>query len=389
MPTRVRILIFGFVVSLMLTGMSQLNAGDRVSKENSDKIMPANIADAFGPPAEYENNYGSYTSPLLFRDGKIVKSPEDWKRSREEILKFWHESLGLWPPLLKKPGVEYIDKTKRDNFIQHQVRIEIAPGKQTVNGYLLIPEDKGPLPAVLVVFYDAETAVGLGKEYLDFGYQLAKRGFVVLSIGTPAFCRLKPNYKPLYESGGQAAFQPLSALAYATANCHTVLADLPEVDAERIGIIGHSYGGKWAMFGSCFYEKFACAVWSDPGIVFDETRPNVNYWEPWYLGWESDKQRRGGVPSKDNPRTGAYKKLVEQGHDLHEVHALMAPRPFLVSGGSEDTAERWKALNHTIAVNEILGYENRVAMTNRKGHTPTAESNRQIYNFFEHFLKFD
>ena len=101
MPTRVRILIFGFVVSLMLTGMSQLNAGDRVSKENSDKIMPANIADAFGPPAEYENNYGSYTSPLLFRDGKIVKSPEDWKRSREEILKFWHESLGLWPPLLK------------------------------------------------------------------------------------------------------------------------------------------------------------------------------------------------------------------------------------------------------------------------------------------------
>jgi hypothetical protein len=49
MPTRVRILIFGFIVSLMLTGMSRLNASSRVSKENSDKNMPDNIADAFGP----------------------------------------------------------------------------------------------------------------------------------------------------------------------------------------------------------------------------------------------------------------------------------------------------------------------------------------------------
>ena len=54
----------------------------------------------------------------------------------------------------------------------------------------------------------------------------------------------------------------------------------------RIGVLGHSYGGKWAMFASCLFEKFACGVWSDPGIVFDESRPNVNYWEPWYLGWE-------------------------------------------------------------------------------------------------------
>jgi hypothetical protein len=79
--------------------------------------------------------------------------------------------------------------------------------------------------------------------------------------------------------------------------------------------------------------------------------------------------------------------LVRDGHDLHELHALMAPRPFLVSGGSEDTPERWKALNHTIAVNKLLGYENRVSMANRQGHSPTAESNEQIYTFFEFFLK--
>ena len=48
---------------------------------------------------------------------------------------------------------------------------------------------------------------------------------------------------------------------------------------------------------------------------------------------------------------------------------------------------RWKALNHSIAVNRFLGYENRVSMTNRKTHSPTEESNEQIYLFLEHFLK--
>ena len=244
------------------------------------------------------------------------------------------------------------------------------------------------LPAVLVVFYDPETGVGLGKELRDFGSQLAKRGFVVLSIGTPEFCSLKPPYKPLCElPAGQPVLQPLSALAYVAANCHTALANMPNVDPARIGIVGHSYGGKWAMFASCLYEKFACAVWSDPGIVFDEARPNVNYWEPWYLGWAGTHQRERGVPSDANPRTGPYKTMIETGRDLHELHALMAPRPFLVSGGAEDPPKRWQALNHAVAVNRLLGHTNRVAMTNRPTHDPTPESNEQLCAFFEHFLR--
>jgi len=240
---------------------------------------------------------------------------------------------------------------------------------------------------VLVVYYDAETGAGLGKELRDFGYQLARRGFVTLSIGTPAFASLNAPYKPLWDvPEGQPPLQPLSALAYVAANCHTALADRPDVDPDRIGIVGHSYGGKWAMFASCLYDRFACAAWSDPGIVFDETRPNVNYWEPWYLGWDAKVQRQRGVVSEASPRTGPYRQMVETGRDLHELHALMAPRPFLVSGGAEDPPRRWQALNHAVEVNRLLGHSDRVAMTNRPAHDPTAESNAQIYVFFECFL---
>ncbi|HNS22263.1 MAG TPA: prolyl oligopeptidase family serine peptidase [Sedimentisphaerales bacterium] len=351
--------------------------------------VPGVLRPSFAPPAEFANDLGSYRSPLLFDDGTPVRTAPDWSRRRDQILAAWRNLLGDWPPLIERPEVQYAERIRRDNFTQHKVALEIAPNRQTVAGYLLVPDGEDPFPAVLVVYYDAETAVGLSdKELRDFGYQLARRGFVVLSIGTPVFCSLNPPYKPLWDvPEGQPALQPLSALAYVAANCHTALAHMPIVDPQRIGVVGHSYGGKWAMFASCLYDEFACAVWSDPGIVFDETRPNVNYWEPWYLGWDANVQRQRGVPSDVRPRTGPYRRMIETGRDLHELHALMAPRPFLVSGGAEDPPKRWQTLNHTVAVNKLLGCDNRVAMTNRETHSPTSESNEQIYAFFEYFLK--
>ena len=65
----------------------------------------------------------------------------------------------------------------------------------------------------------------------------------------------------------------------------------------------------------------------------------------------------------------------------------MAPRPFLVSGGSEDRPERWKALNHAVAVNEFLGLRGPRRHDQPQGHSPTDESNEQICLFFERFLK--
>lgn len=145
------------------------------------------------------------------------------------------------------------------------------------------------------------------------------------------------------------------------------------------------------MFTACLFDKFACAVWSDPGIVFEDESPGkANYWEPWYLGyypppWSDTWRSKGIVPEAK----GLYPKLVAEGYDLHELHVLMAPRPFLVSGGNIDTQKRWIPLNHTIAVNKLLGFENRVAMTNRPTHIPDEESNEQAFLFLEYFLKYN
>ena len=237
----------------------------------------------FNPPSKYEGEFGNYRTPLKFYDGRLVKTHSDWKKRRKEIINRWQEMMGPWPELVTKPAVEIIETTHRENFTQYHIRFAWRTDEKT-EGYLLVPDSKGKKPAVITVFYEPETAIGLKKPYVDFALQLVRRGFITLSIGTDYKVTARP-YAQYYSNPDNASVQPLSMLAYLAANAWNMLAKWPGVDSTRIGIVGHSYGSKWAMFASCLFEKFACAAWSDGGIVFDESRPNVNYWDPWYLGY--------------------------------------------------------------------------------------------------------
>lgn len=371
--------------SLFLASLFLL--GSLTPRQAAANDLPETLRPYFSPPTEYRDQLGSFRSPLKFLDGSTVKNEDDWTRRRKEILDQWTGLMGQWPPLITEPKVETLDSvTLEGGLVRQHVRFLWTP-KEMTNGYLFIPANTtAPRPAVLTVFYDPETAAGMNdKQNRDFAIQLARRGFITLSIGTTEASERK-EYSLYWSSIENAEVQPLSMLGYAAANAWYVLASRPEVDSTRIGVMGHSFGGKWAMFASCLFDRFACAVWSDPGIVFD-VRPSVNYWEPWYLGYYPKPWRQRGVPTAENPAHGLYPKLLAEGRDLHELHALMAPRPFLVSGGSEDTAARWPALNHAIAVTRVLGYENRVAMQNRPDHSPTPESNEIAYQFLEHFLQ--
>jgi dienelactone hydrolase len=379
-------LLAAFLLVAALTGVA--SAQQASSEARWKKLEPF-----AKPPAEFAGQFGSYRSPLMFADGSAVKTAADWARRREEILKTWHTRLGPWPSLVERPVVKKRDTVERDGYTEYQVQVQASPKGRWVDGYLLVPKGPGPFPAVIVPFYEPLTSIGRGANGRgvgthDYGLQLVKRGFVTLSIGTPGSLDTfgGDTRDALIKAGDEMRRQPLTLLAYVTANCLTALAQMPQVDAKRIGIIGLSYGGKWTMFASCLDERFACAVWSDPGIVFNEKDSNVNYWEPWYLGYDPKSQRKPGVPSAANPRTGLYKEMIDACEDLVDLHALMAPRPVLVSGGVQDPPKNWQALNHLVAVNSLLGYKNRALLTARKTHVPTPEALDIELSFLEYFL---
>jgi hypothetical protein len=338
------------------------------------------IARYFTPPAELANEFGKYRSPLVRPDGTVIRTRAEWEVRRQELRDEWMQLLGEWPPLITQPDVQVLEEIEREGLRQLTVRFRWTPHDLTT-GYLLIPPGEGPKPAVITVFYEPETAIGLGRPERDFALQLSRRGFITLSLGTTEESA-RNIYGLYFPELQRAEVQPLSMLGYAAANAWYVLAARPDVDSQRIGIVGHSFGGKWAMFAACLFDKFAAAAWSDPGIVFDEQRPSVNYWEPWYLGYHPQPWRKRGIITPENPARGLYPRLRAEGRDLHELHALMAPRPLLVSGGSEDPVERWIPLNHTRQVNLLYGAQPRVGMTNRPAHDPNPESNAVLGDFF-------
>jgi dienelactone hydrolase len=381
-------------LSLMLASFLPLAAIAVDDPPPSSEALWKKLEPFAKPPAEFADKFGSYRSPLKFADGSIAKTPADWGRRRAEILKTWQERLGPWPTLVKRPVVKRLKTIERDGYTEHRVQVQASPDGAWVDGYLLVPKGPGPFPAVVVPFYEPLTSIGQGAKGRgvgthDYGLQLVKRGFVTLSIGTPgSLDKLGGDTREaLIQAGNKLRRQPLTLLAYVAANCLTALAQMPEVDPARIGIIGLSYGGKWSMFASCLDDRFACAVWSDPGIVFNEKDANVNYWEPWYLGFDPKITRKAGVPTPANPRTGLYKELIDAGDDLVDLHALMAPRPVLVSGGVQDPPRNWLALNHLVAVNNVLGCKNRALLTARATHVPTAAALDLELAFLEYILK--
>ncbi len=85
------LLLIAFVIITNLEGQNknqQLNAS----------FIWKKIEPFFTPPLEFKNKYGDYRPLLNFYDGQVVKTPEDWKKRREQILNRWHEMMGVWPP---------------------------------------------------------------------------------------------------------------------------------------------------------------------------------------------------------------------------------------------------------------------------------------------------
>lgn len=297
---KTRTIIYPIIICLGITsimGCKRLEINQ--TKRNWEKLS------AYFTPPLYQEKFGTYRNPLLFYNGDTVKNADDWLKRRKEIKDKWLNLIGHWPAIITNQKLEIIKTTEREDFKQHLVRFYWTPLEQTY-GYLLEPNKKGKHPAVITVFYEPETAIGWGgKANRDFAYQLTKRGFVTLSLGTRQ--TTKDNY--------------------------------------------------------------------------------INYWEPWYLGYYPPPWKKIWSNNGNNSSTSVYARLCKEGHDLHELHSLLAPRPFLVSGGYSDNVDRWIPLNHSVAVNRLLGYHHRVAMTNRPKHDPTPESNETIYKFFEWFLK--
>jgi pimeloyl-ACP methyl ester carboxylesterase len=123
---------------------------------------------------------------------------------------------------------------------------------------------------------------------------------------------------------------------------------MPGVDKDRIGMIGHSLGGKMTLYAAAMDPRIRAAVSSEPGLAFKFS----NYGDYWYYG-----ERLA---------------LLPEGTDQHELLGMIAPRPFLLIGGEDSDGDKsWPYLEAARGLFPPggLGWIN-----HRAGHTPTADA---------------
>ena len=156
--------------------------------------------------------------------------------------------------------------------------------KDQIKAYLFIPEGEGPFPATLVHHqhngernYGKSEICGLvGDQYQGFGPELAQKGMVVLAPDSICFEDRRTNKSGVEPDDEYSDFlQHYNKMCYRILKGKTLmekviedasisislLRNIEEVENNRIGILGHSYGGNTALFQGALDEriKFTCS----------------------------------------------------------------------------------------------------------------------------------
>jgi dienelactone hydrolase len=173
------------------------------------------------------------------------------------------------------------EDVREDGF--RRLRISYMSGEgESIPAFLLVPPGEGRYPAVLVHhqhngqrhFGKSEVCGLVGNPLQGFGPALVRRGMVVLAPDSICFEDRRRNQVGT-EADDADAEQHYNEMCYRLLNGDTlmrkVLSDSaqgisllrghPLVDSERIGIMGHSYGGNTVLFHGALDERihFACS----------------------------------------------------------------------------------------------------------------------------------
>lgn len=121
-------------------------------------------------------------------------------------------------------------------------RAIIIPGPVPLPGVVTLPAGGGPFPALLIVHGsgagDRDLTVGPDKPYRDIAWGLAQQGVAVLRFDKRAMVNPRWYAGRAFTVWDETVQDAVSALA--------VLRAQPEVDPQRVVMIGHSLGGMLA-----------------------------------------------------------------------------------------------------------------------------------------------
>ncbi|HZJ13595.1 MAG TPA: LamG-like jellyroll fold domain-containing protein [Chthoniobacteraceae bacterium] len=268
----------------------------------------------------------------------LAPDAASWPRERERVLAEWKKLLGPMPEVAPALDVQTLDETDCGSYVRRKVSIQVQPNDR-MPCWLLVPKtlpSNRRAPAI-ICFYGTtngagkDTTVGLSgakpgsppQRNRAFALDMVGAGFVALA---PDFLRdgerLPLSGRPYDTQDFYERFPDWSCVGK---DCWDVqravdfLETLPFVQSDRIGMVGHSYGGHTTIFAAGLEPRIR-AVFAN-GPVSDFVLHGAHWAVP-----------KGGGASQSLPSLRPF--LLEHRAppvSFAEVTALMAPRSLWVN----------------------------------------------------------
>ena len=276
----------------------------------------------------------------FFWDKTDTSSLTQWEETcKDAKTYFWDDVIGRCPP----PDVPANPRTRliydEPNWKGYEVVLDVWENVFAY-GILLLPNDlqPGEQRPVVVCQHGLEgrpqdTAdPSIASVYHSYAAQLADRGFITYApqnpyIGQDAFRVIQRKANPI-------KWSLFSLIIRQHERTLDWLAELPFVDADRLGFYGLSYGGKTAMRVPAVLDRYACSICS---ADFNEWIVKNATFDSRYSYMFTGEYE---MPEFDLGNTFNY----------GEMAGLIAPRPFMVERGHDDgvAPDEWVA--HEFAV---------------------------------------
>lgn len=272
---------------------------------------------------------------LKFENGTPVKSVEDFRARREEILNILRRELyGVSPAAPEKVNGKILSvNSKCCSGHADLERIELSfdtdNGPFSFEFNLFMPKKEGKKPLFVLLNFrgDAYDMYYPAEEIVDNGFAIA----VIHYNDVTRDSRDMTNGLSGMFDREKYSWGKIGMWAWAASRALDYLVTRPEIDTDNVAVIGHSRLGKTALWCGAQDERFKFAISNDSGsggaayghakVEGNEMIADLLRMFPY---WYCDKYKEWSGKDKETP------------FDQHMLIAAIAPRFVCVGSAKED-----------------------------------------------------
>jgi hypothetical protein len=323
---------------------AQTISGWQASKETVEKLSKSRSEFNY-----YEERVPAFTLPavLTANSGKVISDKNEWiKIRRPEILEMFRTNVfGRVPSTAWDMNFKVVNEDRKAvdgaaTLKQVDITITVGGKSLVIHLTLFVPNNaKKPVPVFLLIcnrgFDNIDPTRKVKSEFWPVEEAIA-RGYGIAAfyngdVDPDSDDNFKNGIHALLDNGVRTddAWGTIAAWSWGASRCLDYLVSDKAVAKEKVAVIGHSRGGKAALWTGAEDQRFAMVISNESGCggaaisrrKFGETVARINTSFPHWFCSNYKKYNN----NEDNLPV-----------DMHELLALTAPRALYVDCASDD-----------------------------------------------------